>query len=175
MKYVLNNWYVIQTIVRKENKTKDRIEKLKMEELQALLPLRKLSIRRKGDYYWDLKPLFPGYFFINKILRPVDIKIITRLDGVVKILANSRNPKPVPEGDMKLILSMIDHQGLISESKVLYENDRVVVKAGPLMDMEGRIIAVDKRKKRIKIRLPFFNTFKDVQFSFEVVEKVRHE
>ena len=175
MKYDLNNWYVIQTIVRKENKIRDKIEKLKIEELQTLLPLRKLSIRRKGKYFWDLRPLFPGYFFINITLHPGDIKRITRLDGVVKILANSRNPKPVPEEDMKLILSMINHEGLIPESKVFYENDRVVVKAGPLMDMEGRIIAVDKRKKRIKIRLPFFNTFKDVQFSFEVVEKVRHE
>ena len=76
---------------------------------------------------------------------------------------------------MKFILSMVDHENVIPESKIFYENDRVVVKAGPLMNMEGRIIAVDKRKKRIKIRLPFFNTYKNIQFSFELIEKVQYE
>ena len=38
MRYDLNNWYVIQTIVRKENRIKDKVEKLQIEELQVLLP-----------------------------------------------------------------------------------------------------------------------------------------
>ena len=173
MKYSLKNWYVIQTIVKKEKSIKEKIEKLTIEKLQTLLPLRKLCIRRKGNLLWELKSLFPGYFFINKELEPIDIKKITRLNGVVKILPNFKNPVTVPEDDMKLILSLMDNNEEIPESQIFYENDRVVVKAGPLMNMEGRIISVEKRKKRITIRLPFFNTYKDVQFSFELITKAK--
>lgn len=172
MKYPLNHWYVIQTIVNKEKRVKEKIEKLKIEKLRALLPLRKLCIRKKGELHWDLKSLFPGYFFINKKLQLTDIKNISRLNGVIRILSNSKKPVQVPTSDMELILSMINEQDQIPESRIFYKNDRVVVKAGPLMNMEGRITSVDKRKKRITIRLPFFNTYKNVQFSFEVIESV---
>lgn len=175
MEYSLNNWYVIQTIVNKEKKVIKKVEKLKIEDLQTLLPLRKLCIKKQGRFSWDMQSLFPGYFFLNKKLQSADIKKLCRLDGVVRILASSKNPVPVPENDMKLVLSMMDSEGHIPESRVFYENDRAVIKAGPLMNMEGRIVAVDKRKKRITIRLPFFNTYKDVQFSFELIEKAIQE
>ncbi len=175
MDYPLINWYVIQTIVNKEKSIKNRIDKLKIDNLITLLPLRKLCIKRKGKFSWELKNLFPGYFFINKKLESIDVKKISKLNGVVKILQNYKNPTIVPVEDMKLILSLLDNNAHIPESKVFYENDRVIIKAGPLMNMEGRIIAVDKRKKRITIRLPFFNTIKDIQFSFELIEKVNEQ
>ena len=171
MKYHLNHWYVIQTIVNKEKIIKEKINKLQIEKLQTLLPFRKLWIKRKGRFQYDYKPLFPGYFFINKEIEPLDIKIIKKIDGVVKILGNSEGPVQVPEDDMKLILIMIDNENYIPESIVFYEKDKIMVKAGPLMNMEGRIISVDKRKRRIKVRLPFFNTYKEVQMSFEVIQK----
>jgi len=171
MKYPLNNWYVVQTIARKEKKTREKIEKLQIEKLQTMLPLRKLWIKRRGKFSLDYKPLFPGYFFINKKLNSSDVKRISRVDGVVKILASRQRIVSVPEKEMGLIISLIREDEIIPESKIFYKNEKVMVKAGPLVNMEGRIIAVDKRKKRIKLRLPFFNTFKDVQLSFELVEK----
>jgi transcriptional antiterminator NusG len=172
MQYPLDNWYIVQTLVNKEKNSILKIDKLNIEGMTTLLPFRKLCIKRKRELKWELKPLFPGYIFLNKKIEPSDIKQISRLQGVVRILAGYNDPVQVPTDDMELIFSMINEENQIPESKVFYENDRVVVKAGPLMNMEGQIIHVDKRRKRLTLRMPFFNTHKDVQFSLEVVEKV---
>ncbi len=171
MKYSLKNWYVVQTIANKEISVKNKLEKLKIDSLLTLLPLRKLCIKRKGKFFWDLKSLFPGYFFINKQLKETDIKMIIQLNGVIKILKNMKSPTKVPENEMKLILNMMDKDEHIPESRIFFKNDRVIVKAGPLMNMEGFIISVDRRKKRITVRLPFFNTYKNIQLSFELISK----
>ncbi|MDD5067969.1 MAG: antiterminator LoaP [bacterium] len=164
---------MIQTFVNKEKETVRKIEKLQIERLGTLLPLRKLCIKRKGQFYWELKPLFPGYLFINKELEALDIKKIIRLNHVIKILRNVKNPAMVPEKDMHLILSMMDENTQIPESSVFFLDDRVKIAAGPLKNLEGLITAVDKRKKRITVRLPFFNTHKNVQFSYELVDKIK--
>lgn len=175
MNYPLRNWYVVQTFVNREKETLRRIERLDVEGLTTLLPLRKLCIKRRGEFLWEYKPLYAGYFFINKKLAPADIVRITRLNRVIRILRSRKNPVMVPEKEMKLIFSLIDENKRIGESRAFLVNDRVKIIAGPLKNMEGAITAVDKRRKRITVRLPFFNTDRNVQFSFELVDRLEEQ
>ncbi|MBN1897420.1 MAG: antiterminator LoaP [Spirochaetes bacterium] len=170
-KYSLINWYVIQTRSGFEHKVKDRIEKTKIDNLLTLLPKRKLWIRRKGNFFYEIKPLFPGYFFIQVKMDPLIARSLKKVSGVLRILGNQGKPKTVPSKEMKIILSLMLHNQIIPPSKIFFLNERVKVIAGPLFGMEGKIVSVDRRKKRIKIRLPFFNVYKDVYLGFELVEK----
>jgi len=167
----LRNWYVIQTRAGNEEKVKKKLEKQKIENLLTLLPKRKLWIRRKGDFFYELKPLFPGYFFIQAKMDPLTVKAIKKVSGVIRILGNKKSPQEVPPEEMKIIFSLMQEQNIIPPSQAFFVNERIKIIAGPLADMEGRIVSVDKRKKRVKIKLPFFNTYKEVYLSFELVEK----
>ncbi len=173
------NWFVVQTLGGKEFKTRDLVEKQKFKGIKTLLPKRRLLIRRKGEYKWELKPLFPGYFFINGNITPDIYKRIINLTGVVKILkdANTNKPKEVSKKDMKLIFSlMTDKENeVIPESKAIEINDKVQIVEGPLKGIEGRIVDVERRKKRVKVKLPFFNTYKIVYLSYELIEKIEEK
>jgi len=171
-KWDLNNWYVIQTKASNEEKVKRKVEKSKIENIITLLPKRKLWIRRKGEFFYELKPLFSGYFFIQVKMDPLIAKRIKKVPGVIRILGNQGVPKAVPPKEMAIIFSLMQEEDTIPPSKAFFINDRVKILAGPLFGMEGKIVAVDKRKRRIKIKLPLFNTYKEVYLSFEVVEKI---
>jgi len=49
------------------------------------------------------------------------------------------------------------------------ENQRIVIKSGPLKGMEGKITKVDKRKKRVKVQLDMYKESFLVDFGYEVV------
>lgn len=172
MSYPLKNWYIIQTFVNKESSIKQKVEKLHIEDLITLLPLRKLCEKRKGIFKWVLRPLFPGYFFFNKLLDTTDIKLISHTAGIVRILQNNKKVTPVPVKDMEFILSLLDQDNNIPESQAVMVDDKVKITAGPLINQEGRVISVEKRRQRITVRIPFFNTYKDVQFSIDIVNKI---
>jgi transcriptional antiterminator NusG len=66
--------------------------------------------------------------------------------------------------------------GEIGSSLVAFdENNRITVIQGPMMGMEGRIIKVDRRKKRAKVRLEMNDSPISFDLSFEVLESIKEE
>jgi transcriptional antiterminator NusG len=60
---------------------------------------------------------------------------------------------------------------LAGKSKVVFdENSRIVVIEGPLSGLEGKIIKVDKRKGRAKIKLDLYDDSFSIDLAFEVLE-----
>ena len=56
------------------------------------------------------------------------------------------------------------------KSKVYFdENSRIVVTEGPLMGLEGKIVKVDKRKGRAKIKLDLYDDSFAIDLAFEVI------
>jgi transcriptional antiterminator NusG len=169
----LFNWYVIQTKAGDEEKIKEKVDKLKIENLKTFLPKRKLLLRKKGKFFYALKALYPGYFFVNFKFEPSIVKKLKKIQGLIKILSNKNGiPKQVPPNEMSLIFSLTSENEIILPSEAFFVNDKIKIISGPLLGLEGQITAVDKRKKRVKVKLPFFNSFKEVYLSYELVEKI---
>jgi transcription antitermination factor NusG len=61
--------------------------------------------------------------------------------------------------------------GLISLSKAYREGDRVKVISGPLKDLEGNILRVDKRNQSGQVAIMFNNRMVKTWLGFELVEK----
>lgn len=53
------------------------------------------------------------------------------------------------------------------------KNDRIVIVDGLLKDMSGKVVAVNKRNKRVNIELEFMGGAKIVGLSYEVVKKIK--
>ena len=51
------------------------------------------------------------------------------------------------------------------------ENDRIVILDGPFKDFSGKVIAVNKRNKRLNIQLDFMNGMRVVGLTYEEVTK----
>lgn len=61
--------------------------------------------------------------------------------------------------------------GIVS---VAFDKDnRIVIVDGLLKDMSGKVVAVNKRNKRVNIELEFMGDAKIVGLSYEVVKKIK--
>lgn len=135
-------------------------------------PRRSLTIRRGGRKIDTLASLYPGYLFwetqeLNEGIEgqmrevPEFYRFLTR-DGVIA---------PLNEREKQTLLDIISYGEVIRKSRVVFdENSRIRVIEGPLKNLEGNIIRVDRRKGRARVCLSLHGRSLDVDLGFEVME-----
>jgi len=169
------NYYAIQVKTRAENKFIKLFKALYPEiTLPIYFPQRSLDIRRKGKIKKSMSAVFPGYIFIE---ASSDEEIIAcqwefrRTEGFYRFLRSNQEITPLADRDLELVLHFINNSGAIAGRSRVYfdENSRIIVVEGPLMGLEGRIIKVDRRKRRAKIMLDLYNDSFSIDLAFEVI------
>jgi transcriptional antiterminator NusG len=172
------NYFVIQVRTRGEERYKKLVERscrkagLGEGETGRLLWLRrKLTERRKGKECTSDAPVFPGYLFLEaEELREDVYWILKRSAGFQRFLTDGERPEPLGEGDRRLLLHFLAYGEIVERSLVYFDaNQRIQVVRGPMKGLEGRIVKVDKRKKRAKIRLDLYKDSFLVDFGFELL------
>jgi transcriptional antiterminator NusG len=139
-------------------------------------PQRRIDIRRKGLIRQSMAAVFPGYIFIEAeredlLTHQWDFR---RTDGFYRFLKSNQNICPLADRDLELVLHFIKTGPIVGISRVFFnDNDRIVVVEGPMMGLEGRIIKVDKRKKRAKIKLNIYDDSFAVDLPFELIGAMR--
>jgi len=171
------NYYALQVKTRAEEKFIRLFNKQNPDiSLSLHFPQRTLDIRRKGKVRKSTLPIFPGYIFleleadenINHYYRP-----FRKTDGFFRFLRSNSNITPLRHKDHELILHFTKRIGPIAgKSKVYFnEDNRIVVLHGPLSGLEGKIIKVDRRKKRARVTLDLYDDSFAIDLAFEVIEK----
>ncbi|MBN2051851.1 MAG: antiterminator LoaP [Spirochaetales bacterium] len=176
------SYYVIQVKTREEEKyihlARKGIATLGLDIGEdLLLPRRKLITRRRGKIKETLLPLYPGYIFFQSAGIPTDIYwLFRRTPGFFRFLRGERSPEPLSGEDEKLLLHFLSFGETVETSQVFFdENNKIRVVSGPMTGLEGRIVKVDKRKKRAKVRLSLYENSFLVDFSFELMEKMAEQ
>ena len=132
-----------------------------------------LPIRKKGIVKNEHKPIFPGYIFVNADAIDSELYSIMRsTQYFVRFLPENKNIRNIENRDLSLLEHFLRLGNVAKISTVVFdENQKIIVKEGPLKGLEGSIIKVDKRKQRAKIALDFANTQFAIDLAFEVIEK----
>ncbi len=174
-------YYVLQVMTGEENKFIGLAKENFKINLPAfdindnlLWPRRKLTIRKNGKNKESLASIFPGYLFFEAEKLSTDIQwILRRTAGFVRFLKNNRNIEPIEGSDKELLLHFLHFGEVVEKSKVWFdENGKIKVLSGPMKGMEGRIIKVDRRKKRAKVNLSLYKESFAIDFGFETLGKV---
>lgn len=146
--------------------------------LELYFPQRCLDIRRGGTIQPSKLPVFPGYVFLeldddDSILRYQ--WAFRRTEGFYRFLRSNQDIVPLQNRDLELVLHFIKTVGPLAGKSTVYFNDdsRIVVIAGPLSGLEGKIIKVDKRKGRAKVKMDLYNDSFCIDLAFEVMVKTR--
>ena len=142
-----------------------------LEGVRFHWPRRRLTIRRKGKRIESLAPLFSGYLFLEteSITEPI-FRTTKRLPGFYRFLESNDRIRPLSGGDLELVGHFIKLGEIIGKSQVTFdENSRIVVQNGPLSGLEGKIVKVDRRKQRAKVRLDLYKESFLVDFGFELI------
>jgi transcriptional antiterminator NusG len=169
------NYYAIQVKTRAENRFIRLFRALYPEiTFPVYFPQRRLNIRRDGKVRSSMSAVFPGYIFVE---ASDDEEILAcqwefrRTEGFYRFLRSNQEITPLADRDLELVLHFIKNPGAVAGSSKVYfdENSRIIVVEGPLMGLEGRIIKVDKRKRRAKIMLDLYNDSFTIDLAFDVI------
>ncbi|NLM01351.1 MAG: antiterminator LoaP [Treponema sp.] len=140
-------------------------------EVRFIFPKRQLTIRKNGKTKKELKSIFPGYLFIETNFLSTELyNIIKSTPNFYRFLPNNSNILPMHGKDLIILQHFLTFGDVIESSKITFDdNDRIVIKEGPLKGLEGNIIKVDRRKKRAKVKLDFANDNFILDLAFEVM------
>jgi transcriptional antiterminator NusG len=173
------NYYVIQVVTGGEAKYLKLAEKAMaiadpplVSENSLVWPRRRLLIRRKGRSLDSLAPIFPGYVFLETEDVTPDLHwLLRRIDGFCRFLKDNHHVEPLTGEDRKLLLHFLSYGEVVEKSRVYFdENKRIRVVEGPLKGMEGRIVKVDRRKRRARVVLAMYEDSFRIDFGFELLE-----
>ena len=98
---------------------------------------------------------------------------LRKTPGFVRYLKNNQNIEPIEGADKELLLHFLHFGEIVEKSQVSFdENKKIKVISGPMKGLEGRIVKVDKRKRRAKISLSLYEESFTIDFGFEILEKI---
>jgi transcriptional antiterminator NusG len=169
-------YYAMQVKTRGEEKYVRLFKALHPDcGVEIHFPKRKIDIRRKGAIVHSTPAVFPGYIFVEIDEEDSIYQyhwLFRRTDGFFRFLKSNQNILPLADRDLETVLHFIKRTGgLAGTSKVYFnENSRIVVAEGPLMGLEGKIIKVDKRKGRARIKLDIYDDSFAIDLGFEIIE-----
>jgi transcriptional antiterminator NusG len=117
--------------------------------------------------------IFPGYLFVEA--ESWDLLAhqwaFRRTKGFYRFLKSNQDISPLSNNDLELVLHFIKKSGPVAGTSWVYfnENSRIVIMEGPLLGLEGKVIKVDKRKKRAKVKLDLYDDSFTIDLAFEVM------
>jgi transcriptional antiterminator NusG len=168
-------YYAVQVKTRSEEKYINLYKALHPHSpVEIYFPKRKIDIRRRGAIIHGTPAIFPGYIFLE---LENDDSILNyhwdfrKTDGFFRFLKSNQNICPLEDKDLEVVIHFIKNVGPIAGKSQVYfnENSRIVVIEGPLKGLEGRIVKVDKRKGRAKIKLDLYDDSFTIDLAFEII------
>ena len=173
------NYFAIQVKTREEAKFISLAKGMNPTlPLDIVFPRRLLTIRRRKQTKQVEAPLFPGYIFLQapSDLDPSYYWALKKVPGFFRFLKNNTQIQPLEGKDLELLLHFLNYGEIVHKSRaVLDENKRIVILEGPLKGLEGRIVRVDRRKKRVKVKLELQEERFLVDLGVEFIGEVAHE
>jgi len=141
-------WYAVYTKPRWEKKVAELLTKKKIQNYCPLNKVRKQWADRKKIV---LEPLFTSYVFVRASeMEHLQIKQTT---GVINLLYWLGKPAVIKDVEIDIIQRFLnDHMNVHLEKTRVNVNDIVRIITGPLMEHEGKVVAV--KSKTVKIILP---------------------
>jgi transcription antitermination factor NusG len=143
------NWYAAYTRSRCEKKVAALFSKRKIENYCPLNRIMKQWSDRKKLVY---EPLFTSYVFIHASEEELyAIKQVTT--DVINFVYWLGKPAVIKDAEIEAIRSFLDEYSNVKlEENFVRVSDKVRVLNGPLMNMEGNIMAIENNK--VKLSLP---------------------
>jgi transcriptional antiterminator NusG len=141
-------------------------------ENRLLFLRRRLRIKRAGAWHGVVAPIFPGYLFLRVDEEDPDlIHVLRSLPGFIRFLPANNRIMPLDARDEALVRHFLSFGEVLEKSLVEFdENRRIRVVSGPLKGLDGRIVKVDRRKQRARVKLELYQETFEIDFGFEALE-----
>ena len=175
----MSNWYVFYVQTGREQIACDFLNKLfNKEESIAFIPQAQLIYKTSKFIRKELKPLFPGYVFVDSALDERAFitqayKVIRFSKCIVKLLGRENiDYMKITDNEKSFLLDFCTDGYVTKESKGFIIGDKIVVTSGPLEGKESIIRRIDRHKRRAEIDIEFLGDKRRVSVALEIISKV---
>ncbi|MFA5513549.1 MAG: transcription termination/antitermination NusG family protein [Sphaerochaetaceae bacterium] len=142
-------------------------------EAEIFYPLRVMNQKNRGIWRSVEQPLLPGYLFLylDKEI-PFPTFLISQERNAYKVLRYSDGTMALKDQDEKYALWVYRHKGSFEASTVLFKEGQMIkVIDGPLMEMDGQIVKIDRHHKRVVVEMMFAGALRRVNLSINIIEE----
>ena len=163
-------FFVLQVRTGGEERFRRQAEKVLTPQRGELFwPRRSLRVRRAGAWRETVAPIFPGYLFLRADhLSSTLFQELKGLPGFTRFLRDNSDVEPLGERDLLILQHFLSFGEVVHRSKVSFDaNRRIQVLDGPLKALQGRIVRVDRRKGRARVRLELYENSFLIDFGFD--------
>lgn len=146
-------------------------------DLEVIYPSRLMNQRKQGQWRRVEQPLLPGYIFLYlDDATEFPLFIIKQEREAYKILRNPDGSMELRSGDMQYAMWVYNHGGKFVPSTIVFKDGQLIkVLDGPLKDMEGRIVKLDRHHKRVVVGFMFAGAERRVNLSVNVIDLAEGE
>ncbi|WP_041706848.1 antiterminator LoaP [Ruminiclostridium cellulolyticum] len=172
------HWYVLFVKSGREHRVEQYLKKIVgIDMINPFIPLHEFLFKISGTVKRELKPLFPGYVFIEsdmagqEFIRKLYNKIYL-LSDIVRILKYSDTEIAVRDSEKQMLLDLCNNEHCIESSRGVIKGDRIYITNGPLRGRESIIKKVNRHKRQALVEMEFMGDKRLVSVALEIVEKV---
>lgn len=140
----MSKWYLLQF---KPNSHRTAERNLCRQGFKTFLPMLEMTSRDRLKFTNSLKPLFPGYMFVNVELNTDPWRKINSTIGVSRLLYNDGKPQALPNELILGLRSRCDSSGLLMTFKAPVEGDSVRILKGAFADFIATVETIDNNKR----------------------------
>ena len=140
-------WFAVYTRPRWEKK----VNKLLNEKgVESYCPINKIRRRWSDRIKTVEEPLFKSYVFVK--VNEDERTNVRMTNGVINFVYWNGKPAVIKEKEIIAIKRFLDeYENVEVKAMDLKINQRVIITGGPLMDQQGKIVAV--RQKTVKVAI----------------------
>lgn len=166
-------WYAIQIMTGQENQTialcRALIEKSFLQGI--FYPKTEMMKRYEGAWHKEIKPMFPGYIFAVTD-QPDDLyREFLKVPKLTKLLGTERTPVALSDKEEMLLRKVTNQEHVAEMSVGVIEGERLIVKEGPLVGIEGLVKKINRHKRLAVVEVEMFGRMVEMTLGLEVIEK----
>ena len=172
-------YYVVQVETGKEQKVIDDLIKAHNSKglFDVFSPFRRVLRKYKGETREVIERCFPGYIFVETEDAKQLFFDLYEIPGFARLLGREGlsyhfDPLSKEEERMVSILYGVENDRITPISDIeIAEGDEIRILAGPLMDLQGKVKAVDLHKRKATVEISLFQRSVEVQVGINIVTK----
>lgn len=169
---VNDKWYALFVKTGQEEHVRERIEYSLNDSIKTMVPKRKLRERRSGTWKNVIRKLFPGYVLLSGDMNDKSYRIIRSTPGILKLIKTGYQPARIEPWEMDIVNRLTCSGDTIEYSDGFLKDGKIVVTNGPLLNMEGKILSVDRRKGRVKVNISFLGEPRIIDLGISILQPV---
>ena len=176
----MDNWVVIFVRTGTEEKIINILKtKLDGEIFVPFLPTREEVLKKESAWQKYIKPLFPGYIFVQALIEP---KFIA--DELNKVLEGLRASYPfirllhygedrrnilVHEDERNFLEKILDDNYCVTVSKGFKVNEKIHITQGPLVGHEDAIKKIVRYQRKAYLDIEFAGELCELKLAIEII------